>query len=137
MNNEVYISDFDVKRFKWLISNSSKFNRESVKFVPALEYLLKNSTVLEPKNISNDIVTMHSKILVKDLQTGEENIFTLVFPFDEDINQSKLSILSEIGIAAIGRKQGNESEVKINSESKKIKIEKIIYQPESEGFYYI
>ncbi|MGE5682924.1 MAG: GreA/GreB family elongation factor, partial [Bacillota bacterium] len=61
----------------------------------------------------------------------------LVFPFDADAEQKKLSILDPIGIAAIGCRLGSVIEVNMSGNKREMLIEKIIYQPESEGNYYI
>jgi regulator of nucleoside diphosphate kinase len=80
---------------------------------------------------------MNSKFKIKDLATNEETVYTLVFPFDADLTQNKLSILAPIGVAVIGYKSGETIEWDVPSGKRRIRIEEIIYQPEREGNYYV
>jgi regulator of nucleoside diphosphate kinase len=137
MNKQIYITDFDMKRFKWLSSNSHKFDDMDKKHVYDLEMELKNAVIVEPKDIPSDVVTMNSKFRIKDLETNEETVYTLVFPFDADLEQNKLSILAPIGVAVIGYKLGDIIEWDVPAGKRRIKIEEILYQPEREGNYYI
>ncbi|MDQ7818515.1 MAG: nucleoside diphosphate kinase regulator [Melioribacteraceae bacterium] len=137
MNKQIYITDFDMKRFKWLSSNSHKFDDMYKKHVYDLEMELKNAVIVEPKDIPSDVVTMNSKFRIKDLETNEETVYTLVFPFDADLEQNKLSILAPIGVAVIGYKLGDIIEWDVPAGKRRIKIEEILYQPEREGNYYI
>lgn len=137
MNKQIHITDFDMKRFKWLSSNSHKFDDMYKKHIYDLEMELKNAVIVEPKDIPSDVVTMNSKFRIKDLETNEETVYTLVFPFDADLEQNKLSILAPIGVALIGYKLGDIIEWDAPAGKKRIKIEEILYQPEREGNYYI
>jgi regulator of nucleoside diphosphate kinase len=137
MRKQIYISDFDMKRFKWLSSNSHKFDDLYKKHLYELEKELKDAVIVEPQNIPADVITMHSKFRIKDLDTGEEFIYTLVFPFDADIEQNNLSVLAPIGVAVIGCRVNDEIEWEVPLGKRKIRIEEIIYQPEAEGNFYV
>ncbi|MDX9924015.1 MAG: nucleoside diphosphate kinase regulator [Ignavibacteriaceae bacterium] len=137
MKKQIYITDFDMKRFKWLSDNSYKFDEMYKKNIYELEKELKDAIVVEPKDIPADVVTMNSKFKIKDLETDKESEYTLVFPFDADIEQNKLSIFAPIGIAVIGYKSGDTIEWTVPSGKRRIKIEEISYQPEREGHYNI
>lgn len=137
MNKQIYVTDFDMKRFKWLLNNSARFDPLYRKHLKQLELELQNAVVVEPKDIPSDVITMHTKFAIRDLKTNEESVYTLVFPFDADIEEKKLSILAPIGVAVIGYKAGDEVEWEVPGGRRRIVIEKILYQPEAEGNYYI
>lgn len=137
MGKQIFVTDFDMKRFKWLLNNSSRFDPLYKKHLKQLELELQNAVVVEPKDIPSDVITMHTKFQIKDLTTGAESVYTLVFPFDADIEQKKLSILAPIGVAVIGYRTGDEVEWEVPGGKRSFLIEKILYQPEAEGNYYI
>jgi regulator of nucleoside diphosphate kinase len=90
---------------------------------------LLNCGVLYPcKAIPGNLVTMSSVVL---LRSRRGTIFRvgLVYPKDANRNERKVSILSRLGLALIGRIEGE-------SVSSNMVIEKIVYQPESLGNYY-
>ena len=80
---------------------------------------------------------MNSMVRLKDVDTGEDVIYTLVFPHDADIHHKKISILAPIGTALIGYRAGDIIEWNVPAGVKRLKIEKILYQPEAAGDYHL
>jgi regulator of nucleoside diphosphate kinase len=78
---------------------------------------------------------MNSLVIFSDTQSGNQLEYWLVFPEDADITQKKISIFSPIGCALLGYKIGDLIEVDIPGGKKKLKVEKILHQPEAEGNY--
>ena len=58
---------------------------------------------------------------------------TLVFPADADIDAGKLSVLSPVGTALLGYAEGDTVEWEVPAGKRRIRIEKILYQPEAAG----
>lgn len=137
MKKQIFITDFDLKRFKWLLSNSHKFDDTYKKYLDDLEIELKDAVIIDQKEIPADIITMHSKFKLKDIDTNEENIYTLVFPFDASQEENKLSILTSIGVSVIGSKAGHIVEWESSAGKRNCRIEEILFQPESQGNYYV
>lgn len=137
MNKNIFITDFDMKRFNWLISNAYRFNNLDKQHLQELESELMEAVILQPQEIPSDVVTMSSRVRIRFLDTNEEKTFTLVFPFDADEAQNKLSILAPVGVAVIGSKISDEVEWEMQDGKRKIRIEEIIYQPEAAGNYYV
>ena len=94
---------------------------------------LNRAKVLDPKNIPDNVITMNSKFKLKDLDSGEEMIYTLVFPEDADIYKNKISIYAPMGIALIGYRVGDIIEWPVPGGILRIKVLEIIYQPEASG----
>jgi len=85
----IYVTKYDKIRLKNLINNDLKKELDRAKLV-------------DPKDIPNDVITMNSKFKLKDLDSGEEMIYTLVFPEEADVYKNKISIHAPMGIALIG-----------------------------------
>lgn len=94
---------------------------------------LNRAKVVEPEDIPNDVITMNSKFKLKDLDSGEEMTYTLVFPEDADIYKNKISIYAPMGIALIGYRVGDIIEWPVPGGILRIKVLEIIYQPEASG----
>jgi regulator of nucleoside diphosphate kinase len=104
------------------------------------ESLLKeinSATIVEPKDIPNDVVTMNSVVRIKFLNSGKEIKFQIVYPEEADIKNNKISILSPVATALIGYRINDTIEWIIPSGMTKILIEEIIYQPEAAGHYHL
>lgn len=93
--------------------------------IKEIEALLKDAEVLSDDEISKTKISIGSKITLRDENTKEEDIYTLVNPNEEDIFENKLSTESPVGKAIMGKKKGQAVEVTTNAGVFKYKIVKI------------
>ncbi|ATB40021.1 Regulator of nucleoside diphosphate kinase [Cystobacter fuscus] len=95
--------------------------------------------VVEPQDqIPPDVVTMRSRILFEDLDTGRRREATLVYPEEADIEQSKLSVLAPAGLAVLGLKKNDIIEWPLpNARRTRFRIVEILYQPEASGDFHL
>ncbi len=105
--------------------------------IEELEAELNRAVIVAPDQVAADIITMNSKVCLKDVDTNKEEIYELVYPEDADIEQNKISVLAPIGTAILGYKVGDIIEWKVPAGLRKFKIEKILYQPEAAKKYYL
>jgi len=133
----IYITDSDKKRLKQLIRDARAFGSEHKVHLKKLEEELNRGKVVKSKEIPKDVITMNSKVRLKDLDTQQEMIYWLVFPADADPDQNKISILAPIGTALIGYQAGNVIEWKVPAGLRKLKVLEVLYQPEAAGDYHL
>ena len=95
--------------------------------------------VVEPQEqIPPDVVTMRSRILFEDLDTGRRREATLVYPEEADIEQSKISVLAPAGLAVLGLKKDDIIEWPLpNARRTRFRIVEILYQPEASGDFHL
>jgi len=98
---------------------------------------LERAEIVSSNNVPSDVVTMNSRVLLRDIGTSEEMTFTLVFPKDADIQSGLMSILAPVGTAILGYREGDVVEWPVPSGVRRISIEKILYQPEAEGGFHL
>lgn len=96
---------------------------------------LRKGKVVDSREIAPNVVTMNSRVRLKDMDTSKEMLVTLVFPDDSDIEQGKLSVLSPIGTAILGYSLGDIIEWQAPSRVRHTQIMEICYQPEAAGNY--
>jgi len=94
---------------------------------------LNRAKVVDPKDIPSDVITLNSKFKLKNLDSDEEMIYTLVFTEDADIYKNKISIYAPMGIALIGYRVGDIIEWPVPGGILRIKVLEILYQPEASG----
>lgn len=133
----IYITDNDMKRLKELIMVAREFGKEDEKYLKDLEGELERGKVVKSQDIPNNVITMNSKIRLRNVATQEEMIYQLVFPDNADVNQGKISILAPIGTALLGYKVGDIVKWKVPAGLTKLEVEDILYQPEAAGDYHL
>ena len=78
-----------------------------------VEKTLRHARVIDDAEIVTDVVSVGSKVLLKDLTCGEEIKFTIVGSAEADPRAQKLSTESPVGQAILGQSIGHVAEVKV------------------------
>jgi len=116
---------------------AKEFGNKDKKYLRDLGDELDKGEVVNSRDIPNNIITMNSKVRLRDINTQKEMICWLVFPDDSNADQGKISILAPIGTALLGYKIGDIIEWKVPAGLTKLKVEEILYQPEAAGDYQL
>ena len=90
--------------------------------IVTLENMLKNAVVVDESEIPHDIVSVGSKVRVKDFEFDEEVDYTIVGSAEADPMNFKISNESPVGSALIGKKIGDIVEVQIPDGINKFEI---------------
>ena len=132
----IYITELDRQRLEKLIEvgreRDGVANRE---YLNKLDQELDKAETIAPKMVPGDVITMRSRVRLSDLNTGEEVVYTLVFPTEADFSEGKISVLAPIGTALLGNREGSVIEWHVPSGQRRLKVEEILYQPEAAGDY--
>jgi len=134
----IHITKPDYERLMKLIEiareREGDANRE---YIDTLEEELDRAEVVQQKDIPEDVITMRSKVRLKDLDTGEEMIYRLVFPTEANYDEGRISILAPIGTAMLGYRRDDVIEWQVPSGVRRLRVEEVLYQPESKGEYHL
>lgn len=134
-SKNIYITEPDYNRLSALIEKTRESNGIDREYLNKLEAELDRAEIVDPKDIPGNIITMRSTVRLKDLVSGEENTYSLVFPTEADFSQGKISVLAPIGTAILGYRRGDTIEWTVPSGLRRLKVDEIIYQPEAAGHY--
>lgn len=88
------ISDVDYVRLSQLKNNQ------------LLRYEFPQAVIVAAEEVPADVVTMNSTVVFLDESTGTSRKVKLVFPEKVDLTHGKISVLSPLGAALLGLKQG-------------------------------
>jgi regulator of nucleoside diphosphate kinase len=103
--------------------------------ITALAQHIQSSKVIPADKTPRNLVTMNSRIKARDVETGEVEAYTIVYPESADIQTGRISALSPLGRALLGRRVGQTVEVVAPIGVRTIKIDRILYQPEAAGHF--
>jgi regulator of nucleoside diphosphate kinase len=132
----IYITEVDLARLRKLIEVARDRGIDSnMPYMNKLESELDRADVVDPKDIPTDAVTMRSKVRLKDLGSGKEMTYSLVFPHEADVDEGRISVLAPVGTAMIGYRVGDIIEWEVPSGVRRLKVEEVLYQPEASGDY--
>jgi transcription elongation factor GreA len=94
--------------------------------IAQLEERIRSASVINPDEVSKDVVGVGSVVSVKDQKTGKSQKFTIVGPAEANPAENKLSYESPVGRALMGRKRNEVVRVEVpKGPARQLKITKI------------
>lgn len=96
------------------LSENAEFEaaKERQAFIEArvneLHFKLGNAQIIDPDTLPKDRAVFASRVLLANVETGEDVEYQLVGPDESDIKEGRISVVSPLGKAIIGRKPGDE-----------------------------
>jgi regulator of nucleoside diphosphate kinase len=133
----IYVTTSDYDRLSGLIEMSRERNGDTDReYLDQLEQELNQAEVVNPKEIPQDVITMRSKVRLKDLKSGQTATYSVVFPSEANSNKGYVSVLAPIGRALLGNRSGDVVESQVPSGLRRLKVQEIVYQPEAAGNYH-
>lgn len=73
-----------------------------------LEFKLANIDIIDTDKLPKDRAVFGCKVVLENIETGEDVSYQLVGPDESDIENGRISVSSPLGKALIGRKPGDE-----------------------------
>jgi regulator of nucleoside diphosphate kinase len=130
MARKIFITKSDKIKLQKMVDDFIKFNLEGQEYVKNLDDELNRAEIVENQDIPKNVITMNSKVKLT-FDYSEDEVITLVYPNEGEIDENKISILSPIGTAILGYSEGDIIEWKVPNGVVKILVEEILYQPEA------
>jgi len=89
------------------------------------ESQLSRSQVIDPSQLGTDRVVFGLKVRVFDEQNNKEQTYQIVGDLESDIEQGKLSVLSPIAKALIGKEEGDAVTVRTPGGARELEVVEI------------
>ncbi|NJC97581.1 MAG: nucleoside diphosphate kinase regulator [Anaerolineales bacterium] len=131
----IHITELDRQRLIDLIMDAQSGEYRGSVYLEKLRGELDRAQIVLPQEIPTDVITMNTKVALLDLDTQEEEIYTLVYPENANSTEGKVSILAPIGTAMLGYRVNDVFEWEVPAGKRRLKVDKILYQPEASGDY--
>ena len=74
---------------------------------------LARATIVDRSTLPSDTVVFGTRVRIKDLDSGEEEVYDLVGPGEEDYDNNKILTTSPRGQSLLGKKCGDIAEIKV------------------------
>jgi regulator of nucleoside diphosphate kinase len=127
----ILLTEADHEQLNWLIASSRGQCRLDVERLNDLQNELNRAIVVSPSKVPADVVTMNSRVRIRDLISGRELRYQIVLPKDADVAENRISVLAPIGTALLGYRAGSTVEWRVPSGRRHFRILDVEYQPEA------
>lgn len=101
------------------ISENSEYDQAKIEQaqleerIAKLDMMIRNAVMIDENEISTDVVSLGSKVTVKDLEYDEEMQFEILGSAEANPHEGKISNESPVGSALLGNKSGDIVEVTV------------------------
>lgn len=130
----IILSALDVERIEKLLDNTPGIH-ETIE--DNLIDEIERGDVVSVEDVPANVVTMNSTVSFSISSTQETFSLTLVYPKDMTADGQTISILTPVGSALLGLKEGDKIEwPNANDKTVQVFVDKILYQPERSGDYH-
>lgn len=133
-SDDVLLTRFDHDRLGQLLEYLRRQERPADDPVAdALEEELQQATLVASAQVPATVVTMNSMVTAVDPENGRRNTITLVFPRDAQPGEGRVSVLAPLGLALLGARVGQEISWSTPRGTRRLRVERIDFQPEAAG----
>jgi regulator of nucleoside diphosphate kinase len=132
---KIIISQSDYEHLKELLSSEFTLAIGPSDYLEALAAELARAEIVDPQRVPRTVVTMNSTVKLRDLETNEVETYTLVFPEQADIANNRLSVLAPVGTAILGQSVGDLLRWRVPGGWRRLKVERVLFQPERAGVF--
>ena len=130
------LTDADFDRLKHLLESPRYRSTQAIPLAP-LRDELHRGTVVAPAKVPRGVVTMHSRVRVRDPRRKDSETYTIVYPDQANLDEGKVSVLAPMGTALIGAREGSLVEFNAPGGRRRLEVVKVLYQPEAAGDFHL
>jgi len=124
MSRAIVVTDRDFWRLSALVRARAHAARDQAHIGKLAEELAR-SVQIKAAEAPADVVTMHTRVRVRDMGSGEVQTYTLAFPHEADLTSARLSVLAPLGTALLGYRQGDEIVWEMPGGARRLLIEQV------------
>lgn len=130
-HENIVVTEDDYRRLEWLIETSRRIYRRDTDRLDGLEQELERAILVKSDEVPPDVITMNSRVRVKDLESGREIAYRIVFPSEANLADNRISVLAPMGTALLGLRAGATVEWLAPSGMRSFRVLEVEYQPEA------
>lgn len=125
----IMVTHPDMERLRSLVDSVT-----SNDFVERLEAELDRASVVPVEDLPPGVVTMRSRVVFEDAETGKRREAELCYPHEADAANGRISILAPVGMALLGLSVGDAIRWPLPSgRAATLRVISVPYQPEAAG----
>lgn len=127
----IHVTGQDMQRLRRILSAPGAASTRDQAHLDTLWEELDRAVVVSADEAPPDVITMRTQVRVRDLQSGLHGDYTLVYPWEADVESNRVSVLAPLGTALLGYREGDQIEWDMPGGVRRLRVEKILDQPEA------
>ena len=124
---DIWMTDFDLERLRKLLEGTRVWSSRDREHLERLDEELARAHVVSTTDIPPEAVTINSRLRLRDLDSGQDIVFPLVFPSAADSQQGKVSVLVPLGTAVLGFRRGDAFTWRMPGRVRWLQVKEVLY----------
>jgi regulator of nucleoside diphosphate kinase len=135
VRGQVVMTDADVRRLTRMLRGVEGPQNSLFGYAEALRGEMGKASVVPQREVPADVVTMNSRVKVRDVKTRKVETYVLVYPWEASMTEDGLSVLAPVGTALIGARAGDVVSCRVPKQEREraLRVEGVLFQPEAAG----
>jgi regulator of nucleoside diphosphate kinase len=123
-NDRIVVTRSDLERLRAILGSPGKSARDTEHLLD-LSAELDRAQVVPEDEMPADVITLQSRVRVRDRETGMASNYTLVSPAQADVSSGHVSVVAPLGTALLGYREGDEVEWQMPGGVRRLWIERV------------
>jgi regulator of nucleoside diphosphate kinase len=123
-----HITSSDLKQLREVLEAAREFHLVDDVYLRELENEMDRAKVVEPGDATKNLVTMNCRVRVRDLDTGEVEVYLLVYPGDSNGLEGKVSIFAPVGVSLLGKRTGDIVKIEVPAGLRRLRVEEVVQE---------
>ena len=123
--SKIIISADDRSRLQNLVNSALLDSRIPRALLDSLEGELARAMIVSEGDVPNDVVVMNSTVTFRDLDSGDVESYTIVYPNEADVSRNQISVLAPVGTALLGYRVGDLVEWGVPAGKSRLRITQV------------
>jgi len=136
LTHQIVVTEFDRQRLVHLLRLFRGRSGVNAWNLDALQFELERAVVVQPQKVPPNVITMNSRVCLLDLESGDRIAVSLVFPDERGTDGTKVPVLAPLGLALLGCREGDVMEWRTQQGLRRLRVDRVLYQPESTGNFF-
>ena len=111
--NDLLVSASDAEALASVVGDRRRTDRFEAAAADALAEVLMDARMVAHDRLPLDRVSMNSKVAYREEPSGERRNIAIVHPADANPSDGRISVLSPVGRALLGRKAGSVASISV------------------------
>jgi regulator of nucleoside diphosphate kinase len=130
----ILVTEPDMLKLAQLLETRRRWPAHEQEHRGGLDDVLASAQVVRDDEVPRDVITLNSTVRAQDLEAGIGHTHTLVMPVHASDQAGAVSVLSPLGVALLGRREGDEIEYRVPGNRRRLTVQQVLYQPERASF---
>jgi regulator of nucleoside diphosphate kinase len=127
----IHVTNQDLQRLRHVIGSAATTSAPDRQHLEMLSAELDRAVIVDDEDVPPDVIRMRTRVRIRDSSSRQSEDYTLVYPWESDVQLNLLSVLAPLGTALLGYREGDRINWQLPGGVRALHVEKILGQSDA------